>query len=78
MAPAHPHATSVAVYPALLLEKPQIKGILREKSISRIWNLLFMPIYLPTKEKMKNFIKLSYIWDQSGICSSNSLEMRAI
>ena len=25
----------------------------------------------------KNYIKLSFIWDQSGICSSNRLAMRA-
>ena len=61
----------------LFIENPQFKEILSKKSISRPWKLLWMTIYKPNKEKMKNYIKLSFIWDQSGICSSNGLEMRA-
>ena len=60
-----------------LLKNPQIKRILTEKLISRARNLLFMPTHLPTKGNVKNYIKLSLIWDQSRICSSNRLAMRA-
>ena len=41
------------------------KGI-KHKYLQFLWGLL------------RNFFKIAFIWDQSGICSSNRLEMRAI
>ena len=40
------------------------------------WSDFFIQIYFLLLNG-KNYIKLSFIWDQSGICSSNRLAMRA-
>ena len=43
-----------------------------------MWNLLFMPIHLSTKGNKKDYSNLFLVWDQSGICNSKGLKMRAI
>ena len=46
--------------------------------VSRSQNELKIQNHWSISSSLKNYIELSTVWDQSGICSSNRLEMRAI
>ena len=48
-----------------------------QKLVSRSQNASKIPNHWFISINLKNYIKLSSFWVQSGICSSNRLEMRA-
>ena len=52
-------------------------GNFLQKLVSRSQNASKIPNHWSISSNLKNYIKLSSFWVQSGICSSNRLEMRA-
>ena len=57
--------------------KSTFHGNFLQKLIFRSQNPSKVPNHWSISSNLKNYIKLSSFWVQSGICSSNRLEMRA-